>query len=233
MSPGPDRVLLPKVAHAALRLPREHVVSRAGLSQLAAPPGQGGLVLGFDEDRRPLAVRLFDGRPTLLAVVGTDNLVRVLAFRAVAVGAAVRIVTGRPQRWQSLVASLGGYGRLVSIVGPEAGPMGGSPALPVLTVLDADFRAAARQPSPWGTTLSLLAAVSDSTAATLRAADLALLERCDHTQARRACALLGVEPRHVPRLVYAPDDGLVLVAGAAPAFFRLAATEIERRLLTG
>ncbi|PZS31049.1 MAG: hypothetical protein DLM59_10510, partial [Pseudonocardiales bacterium] len=67
----------------------------------------------------------------------------------------------------------------------------------------------------------------------LRLADIALLPRCDHAQARRACALLGVEARHVPRLVYAPDDGLAMVAGGEPTFLRLAPTEIERRLLSG
>lgn len=235
MSTRPDQLFLPRSAQTALRLPREHAVSRAGLRRLATPAGRGGLVLGLDEDRRPVGVRLFERRATSLAVVGRDNLARVLAFRAVAVGAHVRVVTGRPQLWQPLVDSLGGYGRLVSIGPPDAGPAGGTPATPVLTVLDADVRPAEprRATQSWGTVLSVLPAVSDSTASTLRAADLALLERCDHTQAYRACALLGVEQGHAPRLVYAPDDGLALVVRGQPAFLRLAPTEIERRLLPG
>lgn len=236
MTAGPAQAFLPKAAQTALRLPRDHVVGRDGLAQLRGPAGRGGLVLGLDEDRRPVAVRLFEGRPTMLAAVGTPNLVRVIAFRAVAVGAAVRVVTTRPDLWRPLVESLGGYGRLVTIVAVDTGPPGGgSPAAPVLTVLDADARPPdpRRGPAPWGTTVTLLPAVSDSTASTLRLADIALLPRCDHAQARRACALLGVEARHVPRLVYAPDDGLALVAAGEPAFLRLAPTEVERRLLAG
>jgi hypothetical protein len=233
---GPNRVFLPRVVQTALRLPRDHVVSRAGLRRLGGPAGRGGLVLGLDEDRRPVAVRLFEGQSLQLAVVGAHTLVRVIAFRAVAVGAVVRIVTGRPHRWQPLIDSLGGYGRLVSVVAPDEGPAGvGSLAVPVLTVLDADVRLTEprRAPAAWGTTVSLLPAVSDSTVSALRLADIVLLARCDHTQARRACALLGVEPRHVPRLVYAPDDGLALVSQGEPSFFRLAPTEIERRMILG
>ncbi|MEP6697079.1 MAG: hypothetical protein ABJA34_09400 [Pseudonocardiales bacterium] len=235
MSSRPGQVFVPRPAQTALRLPRDHVVSRAGLGLVGPPPGRGGLVLGLDEDRRPVPVRLFEGQPRSLAVVGSANLVRVIAFRAVAVGALIRVITSRPQAWQQLADSLGGYGRLVSVVASDTIAGAGSLAAPVLTVLDAaagppDPR---RPPAPWGTTLTLLPAVSDSTASTLRFADLAVLARCDHAQARRACALLGVGPRHVPRLVNAPDDGLALVAGGEPTFLRLAPTEIERRLLGG
>jgi len=235
MSSGPGQVFMPKPAQSMLRLSRDHVVSRAGLTHLAGPAGRGGLVLGHDEDRRPVAVRLFEGQPTRVAAVGTPNLVRVIAFRAIAVGALVRVVTNRPEVWRPLADSLGGYGRLVSIVAVDAGSPGGSAASPVLTVLDSDARPPdpRRVPAPWGTTVTLLPAVSDSTASTLRLADMALLPRCDHAQARRVCALLGVEARHVPRLVYATDDGLALVAGGQPTFLRLAPSEVERRLLSG
>ncbi|MDQ6875039.1 MAG: hypothetical protein M3042_08280 [Actinomycetota bacterium] len=217
-----------------LRRPREHSVSRAGLVQLAGPAGRGGLVVGLDDDRAPVPVRLFRGEPTRLAVVGEPFIVRVLAFRALAVGARVRVVTPRPSIWRPLAGALGDDQQLVTFEPPGSSPSGGGSLVrPVLTVLDtgsqrADLRRAA---AAWGTVLTLLPAVIESGAPVLRAAHLTILQRCGETEARRACAHLDLDPRHIPRLAHAPEDGLALVAGNEPLFLRLSATDIERRLL--
>ncbi len=234
MTALPVRTVSPRQTAIRLRRPGEHVVARAGLHQLAGPPGRGGLVVGLDDDRAPVPVRMFRGEPTRLAVVGEPYVVRVLAFRALAVGARVRVVTPRPKVWQSLADSLGEHRRLVSFEPPGSPPAsGGSLVRPVLTVLDtgaqrADLRRAA---AAWGTTLTLLGAVTEAGAPVLRGAHLVVLQRCGENEARRACTHLDLDPRHVPRLAHAPEDGLALVAGAEPVFLRLAATDIERRML--
>lgn len=236
MSSLSQRTWARRLAATRLRRPHEHLVSRAGLAQLAGPVGPGGLVVGLNEQRSPVPVRLFDGEPTRVAVVGEPFVVRVLAFRAVAMGARIRIVTARPEVWHTLSDALGVDRRLVLLVRPGTPPAAaGSLARPVLTILDsgslrADNRRAA---SAWGTVLTLLPAVSDSAMIVLRTAHLTLLTRCDHPQARRACAVLGLDPGLAPKLVYAPDDGIALVADGEAVFLRLSPTQIERGLLSG
>ncbi len=231
-----ERSWMRRLAATQLRRPREHLVAHSGLAQLAGSIGRGGLVVGLDEERRPVPVRLFDGKPTRVAVVGDPYVVRVLAFRAVAMGARIRIVTARPEIWQSLSDALGTHRRLVMLVRPGTPPAAaGSLARPVLTVLDsgslrADNR---RATAAWGTVLTLLPAVSDSAMMVLRTAHLTLLQRCDHPQARRACAVLGLDPSLAPKLVYAPDDGMALVSDGEATFLRMSSTQIERGLLGG
>jgi len=230
-----DRIWARRLAASRLRRPGEHLVARSGLAQLAGPIGPGGLVVGLDEERRPVPVRLFV-EPTRVAVVGDPYVVRVLAFRAIAMGARIRIVTARPEIWQSLSDALGADRRLLLLVRPGTPPAtAGSLARPVLTVLDAaSLRAGNRRTAAsWGTVLTLLPAVSDSAMMVLRTAHLTLLQRCDHPQARRACAVLGLDPGLAPKLVYAPDDGMALVADGEATFLRLSSTQIERGLLSG
>jgi len=225
-----------RLASTQLRRPREHRVTRDGLFQLAGPPGRGGLVIGLDQDRQPIPIRLFDGETNRVAVVGDPYVVRILVFRAVAMGARIRIVTARPDSWQSVSTALGSHRRLVSLVSPGTPPAAaGSLAHPVLTVLDAGSqRADSRRPAAsGGTVLTVLPAVTDSAMMVLRTADLTLLQRCDHPQARRACAVLGLDPEVAPKLVYAPDDGMALVAAGEAVFLRLSPTQVERGLLSG
>jgi len=242
VSPLASRSMDQRLAASRLRRPREHLVASDGLAQLAGPTGPGGLVVGLDQERRPVSVRLFDGEPIRLAVVGDPYVVRVLAFRAVAMGARIRIVTARREVWQSLSDALGVDRRLVLLVPPGPPPAAaGSLARPVLTVLDsgslrADTRRAGASGATGrsaGTVLTLLAAVSDSAMMVLRTAHLTLLPRCDHPQARRACAVLGLDSGLAPKLVYAPDDGMALVADGEMALLRLSPTQIERGLLSG
>lgn len=236
MTPPLDRVWERRLAASRLRRPGEHIVTHSDLAQLAGPIGPGGLVIGLNEERRPVPVRLFDGEPTRVAVVGDPYVVRVLAFRAIAMGARIRIVTARPEIWQSLSDALGPDRRMMMLVRPGTPPAtAGSLARPVLTILDAgSLRYDTRRASAaWGTVLTLVPAVSDSAMMVLRTAHLTLLQRCDHPQARRACAVLGLDPALAPKLVYAPDDGMALVADGDATFVRLSTTQIERGLLSG
>src|SRR5262249_51345130 len=79
-----------------------------GLLDAVSPPGdRGGMVLGCGAHDEPLSVSVLRPQPTRLVVVGGLYLARQVALRAMAIGAWVIVVTGRPATWQLLTKAVG------------------------------------------------------------------------------------------------------------------------------
>lgn len=72
---------------------RAHVTGLDDLGGLHLRLGVGGLRLGTLPDGAPVAVRLFRPLPTQVAIAGPRYLARLLAFRALAIGANVEVIS--------------------------------------------------------------------------------------------------------------------------------------------
>lgn len=92
---------------ARVRRPRvaRHAVRRGELAAASVTLPPAGLVLGAGEDGA-LVVRLFRSEPLRVGVVSAGQLAQLIAYRAVAVGAHVTVVTDDPQAWGRLVGAV-------------------------------------------------------------------------------------------------------------------------------
>src|SRR6266550_5382464 len=66
-----------------------HTASYATVARLGIPTPGTGMILGADRDRQPVQIRFFRPEPTRIALVGEVWAAHLLAFRALALGAAV------------------------------------------------------------------------------------------------------------------------------------------------
>ncbi|NHC44043.1 hypothetical protein [Motilibacter aurantiacus] len=227
------------------------MTGRAGRPALPLPPDPGGvpalstapagLVLGRSDAGEAVALRLF-GRSSTRVVVGSLELARVLAFRALGLGATVSVGTTRPTAWRSVSRVAGESARRVSVVqGPVRPGTGASMHFPLLVVRDgvAEARRTGREApaaegpvtGPWRALLTVLRDLDPSLQRSLAAADVALVGALAPEQATAVCRALEVDPWTAPTLVGLPAQALVLLPrGGAPVAVTLAPTSLEHRL---
>src|SRR5215472_16820885 len=95
-----------------------------------APALPAGIRIGMQRDR-PMALRLFRPRGTRVAVLAGAVPAQLLAMRAAAAGATIRVQSPRPQAWRPVLR----HGATVSIAPPGAAlPPPGTLDAPVLVV---------------------------------------------------------------------------------------------------
>src|SRR6185369_5443432 len=107
-----------------------HSASLVTLSMMGSTAPAAGLILGEDVDHRAVAVRLFRPEPTLVTLVGSVWAAQVMAFRALAVGAAIVILTDDPVAWRDFAAR----NPRVTVTGQP--PRSGSAGVPTLVIRD-------------------------------------------------------------------------------------------------
>jgi hypothetical protein len=112
------RSLISVRGSAAATVAPEFLVTPGLLDAISPSRDSGGMVLGCSTDDEPLSVSVLRPQPTRLLVVGSLYLARQAALRAMAAGAWLVIVTGRPAAWQVLTraAGDGSSGRLTPLV---------------------------------------------------------------------------------------------------------------------
>ncbi|RZS90376.1 hypothetical protein EV189_2161 [Motilibacter rhizosphaerae] len=224
------------------------VADRASLVSAAPPTGPAGLLLGRGEDPWPVALALFRPRPTRL-VVADLALARVVAFRAMAVGARVAVATTRPEGWAPLLTTAGdGRHRVQVVSGATRAAEGASPHSPLLLVQDrlvqerarvarpgGGGRGAARPDAvrldaggPWRCLLTVLRGTGPEAAAVLDAADAALLAADQVELLRQAGERLRVLPTGTPDA--RAGGHLLLVRGEGVRRLQVEPTELERRM---
>jgi hypothetical protein len=211
-----------------------------GLLDAVSPSGdRGGMVLGCGPSNEPLSVSVLRVAPTRLVLVGGLYLARQVALRAMATGAWVVIVTGRPAAWQLLTraAGEGPDGRpapLVQIRGlaPVELPRASEDA-PLLVVHDGGAVPQELFPprSPWQTTLYVLPYLHPQAEGTAINADLVLLQRLPPEQAQLAEQIWQLSPPMATQLSGLTDDGVVALGPNLWLPLRLVTTPAEREIL--
>ncbi|MDQ1532128.1 MAG: hypothetical protein QOE37_2253 [Microbacteriaceae bacterium] len=211
-----------------------------GLLDAVSPSGdRGGMVLGCGPRNEPLSVSVLRPQPARLVVVGGLYLARQVALRAMATGAWVIIVTGRPDSWQ-LIAQAAGTGPdgrpapLVQIrqLAPLELPRASEDA-PLLVVHDGGAVPQELFPprSAWHTTLYVLPYLHPQAGGTAINADLVLLQRLPHDQAQLAARIWQLPAPMAAQLAELADDGVVALGPNLWLPLRLVTTPAEQEIL--
>lgn len=206
-----------------------HTVGRAALPGLELPLAGGGLVVGQDRDGQPVVARVFRQRPTRVGVFGNVHVVTLLAFRALAHGAQVVVVSPRPPAWAPLVRAAPA-GPWVTVVPPGSPtPPSGSVLRPSLLVEDTGVgQSRVRHDlGAWQCGVSVEPSLTDAVGPALAACDLVVVQRAalQATAPLRDALALPVDAlQWLPQM---PDDVFALAAPGALRFVRVAPTQVE------
>ncbi|MBM7082673.1 hypothetical protein [Micromonospora humidisoli] len=242
--PGPPPAHLPGVGDASGRggpsgrLPRlrigTHAVSPAALARLSPSPLPAGLVLGADRRRAAVTIRLFRPEPTRVVLVGGVWAGQLVAFRALALGARVVVVTADPTTWTGFgPAALGRAADRVEVrVDGRPVPAAGTAGQPTLIVRDLPPHAPGSTiPGPWQAELTVLRRLDAGTAPALRDSDLCVLQRLSADESVTAQQALRLPPDSGRFLRVMADDMLALVGGGADRHLWISQTPVEQHLL--
>ncbi|WP_026212492.1 hypothetical protein [Longispora albida] len=89
------------------------LASPAALGALEIHAGGAGLLIGTNRQKQPVVARIFRPEPTKAVLVGGLRCAQLLAFRALALGAQVVIMSARPAAWQPFTHGAGAPDLLV------------------------------------------------------------------------------------------------------------------------
>jgi hypothetical protein len=207
-----------------------HTVSRSALAQIRISPASSGLILGMDRHQGPVLVRLFRSTPTHVALVGGVWAGQLVAFRALALGARVVVVTTDPYAWQGFGERATGQADRVSVMTVEQPlTLAGSVRQPVLVIYDqAGVGANAPQPlGPWQTQLTVLRRLDQAGVSSVRDSDLVILQRLNGPEASLAGDALRLPAPSTQFLQVMANDMVALVGGGTDRYVWLTQTEVE------
>jgi len=209
-----------------------HTASRSALAQLRFSSLGTGLILGADRQQRPVSVRFFRPAPVRVALVGSVWAAQLVAFRALALGARVTVVTAEPHAWHSFGERSTGRSDRVVITAAERPIAPSATALrPALVIYDLGV-AGARSPQPlgpWQTQLTVLRQLDQAGAPAVQDCDVVLLQRLGGTEAGLLSDALRLPPQSTQFLQVMPDDMVALVSGGAERYLWFAQTDVERQ----
>jgi hypothetical protein len=232
MAGGPDGGG-PSGRMARLRI-GSHTVSPAALARLSPATSVSGLVLGGDRRRAAVSIRLFRPEPTRVALVGGVWAGQLVAFRALALGARIVVLTADPTMWTGFgAAALGHAGDRVEVRTDRRSPaLSGTPQRPALVIHDlASGMAEPPALGPWQTQLTILRQLDTAAVATLRDSQLCVLQRLTPAEAAVAESALRLPADSIRFLQVMADDMLTLVGDGADRHLWVNQTEVERRFL--
>jgi len=218
-----------------------HLVEPSALARVAVPMPAAGFVIGRDNAQAPVAVPLFRAEPTRMAAVGGWWLGRLLAFRALGLGARVTVYTAWPAQWQGLGEAAAGQPDRVTVVtgGRAAPPPPSRMDEPGLVVWDVDQTVApAAAPTtagpplgPWQAQLTVLPQLVAGATRAVEEADLTVVQRLTEAEATAATVPLRLATETVGHLPLMPDD-LLAVFGTGPvSYVWISQTRVEQRIL--
>ncbi|MFC4107220.1 hypothetical protein ACFOX0_14960 [Micromonospora zhanjiangensis] len=209
-----------------------HTVSRSALTQFRVSGRGTGLILGADQHKSPVSVRLFRPQPTRVALVGGAWASQLVAFRALALGTRVAVITNQPHGWQGFGERVTGRTDRMSVYGAEQQvTLSGTAAQPVLIIQDLGLGGSARSVplGPWQTQLTVLRTLDRSGLPAVQDADLVLLQRIAATEAPFVTSALRLPTNSVRYLQTMADDMMALVAGGTDHYLWFAQTDVERQ----
>lgn len=213
-----------------------HVASRPALRQLRPAGSATGLIVGFNANGAVATVRLFGPEPTQVTLVGGLWAARILVFRALATGAVVTVLTGRPDAWAGLDRWATGRDDRV-LVRPLDHPFR-APAdafEPALLVYDGDALGASPQATlgPWQAQLTVVPQLTAYAIPAIRAAELVVLQRLADEETAAGSAVLDLTVESAALVRALRDDMLALIDGGGARYVWTQITSIERERFGG
>jgi hypothetical protein len=209
-----------------------HTATRAALAQLRVAPPATGLIAGIDRYQRPVPVPFFRPEPTRIGLVGGNGTGHLLAFRALALGTRVAVVTDQPGRWDGFGEhAVGQADRVVVYASERALAVTATAQQPALVIYDLGVASATKPPplAPWQTQLTILRRLDRSGLPSLQESHLVMLHRLTEPEATTLGTALRLSDRQVQLLQVMSDDMLALLGGGVDQYVWLAQTELERR----
>lgn len=211
-----------------------HLASHSSLAQLRISTTSSGLILGADRQQRPVTVRFFQPEPLRAALVGGTWAGQLVAFRALALGARVMVITAEPGAWQGFGDRVTGRNDRVAVLSVgHAQPPAGTPHQPLLIVHDpgptGTVVAAPQQLGPWQTQLTILRQLDEAGVPSVQQCGLVLLQRLANAEANLAATTLRLPGPSVQFLQVMADDMVALVADGSDRYMWFAQTDIERQ----
>lgn len=142
--------------------------------------GPSGLVFGRTASG-PMVVRLFRREGTRIVASVNDYVTWLLAFRSVALGAHLTVVTGEPRRWRVLEEVVQQGGGTIDVTNTiSAAPGQGRPYRPSLIIDDlADGSSDQLRVGPWQCLVAIVDAGQPHSINVMRNSDMTLLSRID------------------------------------------------------
>lgn len=212
-----------------------HTIPRPGLRAVTlTPPAGSGLILGRDQQRVPVPLRLFGPDLIRAALVGGVWAAQLLIFRAFATGARVLVVTTDQRAWSGFGERATGQHHRLTVLGGEPGALPpGSAQSPSLIVYDTGEPGASGTPPGrgWSTRLTLLRRLDRAGVATLQEAALALIQRLDGDEASLAATALRLDQEDGRLLRFLTDDMVALATGGSLRFVSPHPTAVEQQHL--
>lgn len=206
-----------------------HVLPAEALPQLDLPLAVGGLVVGHEAKQQPVIVQLFGNRPTHVGVFAAAYVAKLLAFRALAVGAQVAVLTPRPAVWQSLIQVA--PAQWAATFPPAVStPPGGTAGRPTLVMEDAGMSELHLRTDlgAWQTQVVVRPFVTPQMTGQLRSLDAVLLQRTQPEAVGPIQATFGLAEQTAQWLPRMPDDTVALIGSGQLRFVNLVPTLAER-----
>lgn len=193
-----------------------------------APAQPAGIRIGVRRDR-PMALRLFRSQGTRVAVLASAVPAQLLAMRAAAVGATVRVQSPRPQAWGPVLR----HGATVSIVPPGAGlPPPGTLHAPVLVVDDRPTEVGGLgDAGPWQCHLDIRALMSPADLGAVAHADVLIVGQVSAAIADALAATMGLSMSLIGQLAALGPGSVALVARGTITYVNLDPSQAEGQLL--
>jgi hypothetical protein len=210
-----------------------HTASPMSLSMLGTPAPAAGMILGEDVDQHAVTVRCFRPEPTLVTLVGGVWAAQVLAFRALAMGAVIVILTDDPVTWNGFATRSGAQpGQVtVSMAGEAARSFDVSGPTLVVRDYSGPARPASADIGPWQTQLTVLRRLDEHGVPAIHEGHLVLMQRLDLQEAMLAVTSLRLTGDSALLLQQLEADMLAIVGVGAAQYLWWAGTDTERRLI--
>jgi hypothetical protein len=208
-----------------------HVVTGETLRRMTATSPGTGLILGVDRQRQPILVRLFRPAPTKVTLVGGVWAQRLLAFRALALGARVVLITTDPGAWQGFGELATGRSDRVALWNNPRPPVVPATAQqPALIIADTGAYGAAPlpEPRPWQTQLIVVRQLGADNVRALQDCDLVIMQRLAAPEASVAVQAMGLTDQNTQLLQMMGEDMLALLDGDT-RYVWLTPTGVERQ----
>jgi hypothetical protein len=213
-----------------LRIGR-HIASDADLEAIRPISTSSGLVLGWGQDKQPVMVRLFRDEPTRVTLVGGTWISRVVAFRALALGARLAVFTSRPEIWRGFGSwATGTDDRVVVLAADRQLTVTATSLRPVLFLYDGELLAPTQRPDlgPWQTQLTVLRRLTTYGFPAIQESNLVALQRLDREEALAAGSVLRLRDRTSSWLQLMVDEMLAILVGGSEEYLWVEPTEVER-----
>lgn len=201
-----------------------------GDATITLPPA--GLVLGSGQSGA-LVVRLFRSEPVRVCVVSAGQLAQLIAYRSVALGAHVTVVTDAVPAWSRLVQAVPRGPAWLSVLPTGARVNATGTLLRPSLVVDAtsEHQALPRwEQGTWQTFMSVQPGLQESDEQRLRSYDVVVTQQLRPDGAEAVRRAFGLGPDRASWLTQMPAGVIAVASAGQLAFGQLIASSLEQRL---